>query len=72
MNQINPMKLLRSKWTAVEPKNKEKHFLIVEVEFDEEGGVLLCLLEAVISKRTIAVNWHDLKNNYSWEQGWKH
>ena len=25
MNRINPAKLLHSKWTAVEPKNKEKH-----------------------------------------------
>ena len=31
MNRINPAKLLHSKWTAVEPKNKEKHFLVVEV-----------------------------------------
>ena len=46
MNRINPAKLLHSKWTAVEPKNKEKHFLVVEVEFDEEGVVVNCLLEA--------------------------
>ena len=37
MNQINPKKLLNSKWTAVKPAHKEKHFLITEIEFDEEG-----------------------------------
>ena len=31
MNQINPTKLLRSKWTAVTPVKREKHFMVVEV-----------------------------------------
>ena len=50
MNQINSAKLLRSKWMAVRPENKEKHFLVVDVEFNEEGAVISCLLEAIISK----------------------
>ena len=57
MNRINPAKLLHSKWTAVEPKNKEKHFLVVEVDYDEEGIVIDCLLEAVMSRRKTSVNW---------------
>jgi tryptophan-rich hypothetical protein len=72
MNQINPKKLLYSKWTAVNPLKKEKHFLVVEVDFDEEGGVIKCLLEAVISHRKTAINWHDLKNSDQWKQGWKY
>ena len=51
MNRINPAKLLHSKWTAVEPKNKEKHFLVVEIDYDEDGIVIDCLLEAVMSRR---------------------
>ncbi|WP_198927950.1 TIGR02450 family Trp-rich protein, partial [Vibrio crassostreae] len=39
MNRINPKKLLRSKWTAVSPVKKEKHFMVTEVEF-EEGEVI--------------------------------
>jgi hypothetical protein len=35
MNKINPKKLLKSKWTAVTAVNKEKHFIISEIEFDE-------------------------------------
>ena len=30
-NQINPKKLRLSKWTAVNPKEKEKHFLVTKV-----------------------------------------
>ncbi|MDF1763342.1 MAG: TIGR02450 family Trp-rich protein [Oleibacter sp.] len=71
MNKINPKKLLNSKWTAVTPKNKEKHFLVSEVEFDEEGIVIHCCLEAVMSKRSISIDWNDLKDESSWLQGWK-
>ena len=71
MSQINPRKLLHSKWTAVTPKNKEKHFLVVEVNCDDDGFVTLCILEAVINQRQIGVNWHDLKNSDHWKQGWK-
>jgi len=70
-NKINPKKLLNSKWTAVKSINKEKHFLITEVDFDEEGEVILCLLEAIISKRSAEINWVDLKDTTQWIQGWK-
>ncbi|MGE6315195.1 TIGR02450 family Trp-rich protein [Shewanella baltica] len=71
MNKINPKKLLNSKWTAVKPTNKEKHFLVTEIEFDEEDLVISCSIEAVMSKRVISINWHDLKDEDLWLQGWK-
>ena len=71
MNNINPKKLLNSKWTAVTPTNKEKHFLVNEIEIDEEGTVVSTSIEAVISKRTIAIDWHDLKDDGKWILGWK-
>ena len=71
MTRINPKKLLNSKWTSVTPENKEKHFLITDVEFDEEGKVIRCLIEAVISKRSMSVKWRELKNEANWQQGWK-
>ena len=71
MKKINPKKLLNSKWTAVTPTNKEKHFIISEIEFDEEGIVVSCCIEAVMSRRSIPINWHDLENDNSWVHGWK-
>ena len=71
MNQINPKKLLNSKWTAVKPINKEKHFLVTKVKFDEQGLVVLCLLEAILSKRESEILWQDLKDMKQWLQGWK-
>ncbi|PHX31168.1 hypothetical protein AO354_03220 [Pseudomonas syringae pv. syringae] len=41
MNQINPRKLLLSKWTAATPLNREKHFLVTELFKDEEGWQVL-------------------------------
>ena len=66
MNKINPKKLLNSKWTAVNPVTK-----VTELEFDEEGDVVHCLMEAVISNRSEPIEWTELKNNDSWLLGWK-
>ncbi len=71
MHQINPKKLLHSKWTAVAPVNKEKHFLVTEMKFDEEGNVEHCVLEAILTKREEAIDWQILKNSTHWRQGWQ-
>ena len=71
MNKINSKKLLNSKWTAVTPANKEKHFVVSEIKFDEEGVVISCCIEAVMSKRAAPINWHDLKQDSLWIHGWK-
>jgi tryptophan-rich hypothetical protein len=71
MNNINPKKLLNSKWTAVTPVNKEKHFMITEIEFDEEGIVVFCSIEAVMSKRAASIDWHDLQDETRWVYGWQ-
>ncbi|KAA8678715.1 TIGR02450 family Trp-rich protein [Vibrio gigantis] len=70
MNRINPKKLLRSKWTAVSPVKKEKHFIVTEVEC-EEGEVTRCLIEAVMTKREEDINWRDLTDKEYWLPGWK-
>lgn len=71
MNRINPEKLLNSKWTAVNPVGKEKHFLITQLEFNESGDVIHCLIEAVISNRAEMIDWRLLKNESNWLQGWR-
>jgi len=71
MNKINPKKLLNSKWTAATPVNKEKHFIISDIEFDEDGIVVSCYIEPLMSKRPTPINWLDLKDDSRWLQGWK-
>ncbi|CAH0990863.1 hypothetical protein SIN8267_00963 [Sinobacterium norvegicum] len=71
MTTINPKKLLNSKWTAVSPRHKEKHFMITEVEFDEDDIVISCLIEAIINKRSECIDWRDLADGKHWLQGWQ-
>ena len=71
MNTINPRKLLNSKWTATHPVNKEKHFLITEVDFNDEGAVIHCLMEAVITCRSFQIQWGELRDSDKWITGWK-
>lgn len=71
MNKINPKKLLNSKWTAVKPIKKQKHFIVTEMKFDEEGEVINCVIEAVMTKNAEPIDWTILKNTDNWQQGWK-
>ncbi|WP_090320109.1 TIGR02450 family Trp-rich protein [Duganella sp. CF517] len=70
--RLSPRKLRLSKWTAVAPSNKEKHFLVVElVEPVREGGVVEeIVLEAVHSRRRQTMPWRALTDAASWRQGW--
>ncbi len=45
--------------------------MVSDVEFDEEDMVVTCSIEAVMSKRSITINWHELKNDSNWIHGWK-
>ena len=71
MNKINNKKLLNSKWTAVKPVSKEKHFIVTELKFGENNNVTHCLIEAVISNQSKLINWLELKSSLDWLQGWK-
>jgi tryptophan-rich hypothetical protein len=69
-NQINPAKLLLSKWTATVPRNKEKHFLVTRISEDELGIIVTCTLEAVLTKQEYEIKWQALKDSTCWLAGW--
>ena len=73
MRQLNPKKLLLSKWTAVKPLNKEKHFLVRSVVKPDSAELPFeqFELEAVYSGRTQIIHWRDLQDEGRWLQGWK-
>jgi tryptophan-rich hypothetical protein len=70
MNQINPNKLLLSKWTAVAPKHKERHFMVIKLIRDEEQKIIACELEAVINNNSYEIDWQVLKDSSCWLMGW--
>lgn len=70
---MNLKKLYHSKWTALNPVNKEKHFLVVKVIKDQndEQKVLSVVIEAVISKRRVEIKHEELTQPSLWQAGWK-
>ncbi|WP_313646527.1 TIGR02450 family Trp-rich protein [Pseudomonas sp.] len=72
MNRFNPAKLKLSKWTATQPQNREKHFLVTDLEHDEHSGELLRVeLQAVYSKRSEWLDWRVLRDAQVWAMGWR-
>ena len=72
-NKINPKKLLLSKWTAVHPIAKQKHFLVSKVILPKapDEKIEFVEIEAVYSKKTRQIPWRNLLNGEEWLQGWK-
>ena len=72
MNHVQPKKLLLTKWTAVQPVAKEKHFLGSKVVLPEppDTKVEFMDLDAVHSKSVRRIAWRDLRDQSKWRQGW--
>ncbi|MGB7389089.1 TIGR02450 family Trp-rich protein [Pseudomonas neustonica] len=71
-NRFNPRKLLRSKWTARQPQHREKHFMVTACHWSEDESTLLSIeLEAVLTGRCQQLDWQDLHDADTWQQGWK-
>lgn len=71
MNIVNSKKLLHSKWTAVSPEDRRKHFVVTEVINDEAGFPQRCVLEAVYDQRVVEMPWRELKDSGAWRIGWR-
>jgi tryptophan-rich hypothetical protein len=70
--RLNPRKLLLSKWTAAQPRNKEKHFLVTELLLgDDEQTVIGVALQAVMTGNLQHLPWQALQNAEHWRIGWK-
>jgi tryptophan-rich hypothetical protein len=72
MATLHPKKLLLSKWTAVKPLAKQKHFLVCKVIEPEppEAPVEWIEIEAVYSKKVRRIRWRELLDDAVWKQGW--
>ena len=44
-NAVSPKKLLHTKWTAVVPRNREKHFIVTKVIEPEPPGAPVVSVE---------------------------
>lgn len=71
MNQINPEKLFHSKWTSLQIKQKERHFIVTDLLRAEDETVIACKIEAVINNNIYTIDWQELKDSSRWITGWK-
>lgn len=69
---INPKKLLLSKWTAIEVIAKQKHFLVSKLiqENDLALPIIEIEIEAVYSGQKHVIAWRELQDKSKWVQGW--
>jgi len=71
-NPVNLKKLPNSKWTAVSPSEREKHFLVLDWVRDDAGDPTdRIVLEAVLTNRLRELRWRDLEDSRSWRIGWR-
>jgi len=71
-HQLNPEKLRLSKWTAVNPRDREMHFLLTRVTYPESPAhrIEQFVLEAVLTHHRITLGWTELADKQRWRQGW--
>ena len=72
MNLLNPKKLLLTKWTAVKPIAKQKHFLVSRVIQPDlpTDPVVSVEIEAVFSRAIQVIAWRELQDYSVWRQCW--
>jgi tryptophan-rich hypothetical protein len=72
-HRLNPRKLLLSKWTAAQPRDKEKHFLVTQLLFDDDDQqtVVGVALQAVMTRSVRHLPWQALQDAAQWRMGWK-
>jgi tryptophan-rich hypothetical protein len=71
-NLLSPKKLSLTKWTAVHPVKKQKHFLVSKVILPELPHEVIqqVEIEAVFSKEVRQIDWRELTDAGKWKQGW--
>jgi tryptophan-rich hypothetical protein len=71
--RISPRKLLLSKWTAVEPRDRERHFMVIRLlePATPDAAFEQVELEAVLTKRCVILPWRSLTDPGHWLQGWR-
>ena len=70
---LQAAKLLRSKWSAAVPVNKEKHFIVTALIAAEAPGTQIdaVTMEAVMTGRSFTLRWRELNDAAQWLQGWR-
>jgi tryptophan-rich hypothetical protein len=70
-NPVNRKKIAGSKWTAVRPVNREKHFTVLDWARDADGRPTDRVeIEAILTGRVSVIHWRQLEDRDRWRIGW--
>jgi tryptophan-rich hypothetical protein len=70
-NPVNRTKLPGSKWTAVRPENREKHFIVRDWVRDADGRPTDEVeIEAILTRVVRVLRWRELEDWDRWRIGW--
>jgi len=70
MKRVPHNRLLGSKWTAVVPEQREKHFEVIRV-MRVDADVNHVVLRALLSKAERTVSVSQLDDAQRWQAGWR-
>ena len=71
-NPVQRRKIVGSKWTATRPRNRERHFMVLDWVRDEDGLPTEEIeLEAVVTHRVRTLHWRALESRDDWHMGWR-
>jgi len=71
-NPVNLKKLVGSKWTAVHPLDRQKHFIVLDWVRDEDGvPTEMVEIEAVLTRQVRTIHWRELGDSEVWHIGWR-
>jgi tryptophan-rich hypothetical protein len=71
--RLQAAKLLRSKWTAAVPVDREKHVIVTSLVAPDAPGTQIeaVTMEAVLTGRSVTLRWRELNDASQWLQGWR-
>ncbi len=69
--QGKQQKLIGSKWTAGSPRNKEKHFELIDTRKADANRSIIHTLRSVMSGITYHVTHSELQDTKKWRRGWQ-
>jgi len=66
----DPQKRIGSKWTAMAPQHREKHFELIGVEKSGSSQSHKYLLRSILSGKVYPVEAEVLQDLNRWHKGW--
>jgi tryptophan-rich hypothetical protein len=71
-NPVNFKKISGSKWTAIRPVDRQKHFIVLDWVRDQNGEPTDEVeIEAILTSSVSVIHWRELEDTNRWRIGWQ-